>query len=420
MTELLNLPFITEGVERSTFHYDTPEFNLLISEVGKRFPDNEKVDYIEIVSSRCEDLLNEFLKTMGDYSSFLNTYLTMYSTADDTNPRTKVVRDETGRILSIEFSSFSKDTFETKTTLPESSKTIMSGSTSDVSPNLGLTFNYDFWWFTEMIDEVKMKLSLSKIDRLTYSQFCSATAQQVVLRYENDYLNTLNKKYRKLFFVHYFYQDFPGIEAKIFNIKRNESGELVELSFPFDTEKENSENKLEKASYNSYFAFVDEQTNQSLTCVNIRLPSNYLFQEEVKLLTPQAIAPVRSTTYAACKDLFTPVDIDIPPGSRQLIKTGVAIAWNDPDYYMQLLPRSSIAYKSWTDVKAGVIDYDYRKEIGVILHNNHPTNHFVAKAGDRIAQYAYVKITFDLSYVVDEFTLPLLSNRVGGFGSTNV
>lgn len=274
MTELLNLPFITEGVERSTFHYDTPEFNLLISEVGKRFPDNEKVDCVEIVSSRCGDLLAEFIKTMGDYSSFLNTYLTMYSVADDTNHRTKIVRNEKGKVLSIEFDSFSKDL--TKTT-----------------------------------------------------------------------------------------------------------------------------------------------SSDNITSITIRPPACF-FQEEVKLLTPQAIAPVRSTTYAACKDLFTPVDIDIAPGCRQLIKTGVAIAWNDPDYYMQLLPRSSIAYKSWTDVKAGVIDYDYRKEIGVILHNNHLTDHFVAKAGDRIAQYAYIKIKFDTSSVVDEFTLPLESNRVGGFGSTNV
>lgn len=143
-------------------------------------------------------------------------------------------------------------------------------------------------------------------------------------------------------------------------------------------------------------------------------------KEEVNLLTIDGITgilPTRGSTHAACKDLYSPISTVVPAGGRVLIKTNVAVAWNDPDYYMQLLPRSSLAYKNWTDVKAGVIDFDYRQNIGVILHN-YSDKDLVINSGDRIAQYTYVKIRREETTVVDEFTIPLESNRTGGFGST--
>lgn len=146
-----------------------------------------------------------------------------------------------------------------------------------------------------------------------------------------------------------------------------------------------------------------------------------IMKEEIKILTVdgvRGIPPTRGSTFAACKDLYSPYSLVIPAGERVCIKTNIAIAWDDPEYYMQLLSRSGLSFKNWTDVKAGVIDYDYRENIGVILHNYFDKD-LVINAGDRIAQFTYIKIKKEKSTIVEEFTIPLESNRNGGgFGST--
>lgn len=151
--------------------------------------------------------------------------------------------------------------------------------------------------------------------------------------------------------------------------------------------------------------------------IEIKLKPN-TFIEQVKLLSNTAMVPMRATTVSACKDLFSPIDCIIPAGKNLLIKTDIAIAWNDPNYYMQLLSRSGLAYKNNIVVQAGVIDIDYRQNIGVLLQNNSDVD-FEVKRGDRIAQYTYVKImNQEESELVDEFFIDIISNREGGFGST--
>ncbi len=153
-----------------------------------------------------------------------------------------------------------------------------------------------------------------------------------------------------------------------------------------------------------------------------RLGSQYetmRFREEIKLLTEDAIIPKKGTTLAACKDLYSPIDCIIPAGKNKLIKTNIAIAWNDDNYYIQILSRSGLAYKNNVVVQAGVIDFDYRENIGVLLQNNSDIDYEV-KRGDRIAQYTYIKIfNKEESDIVENFTIPVESNRnCNGFGST--
>lgn len=146
--------------------------------------------------------------------------------------------------------------------------------------------------------------------------------------------------------------------------------------------------------------------------------SSDLINEEVIFLSEDATLPTRGTEDAACKDLYSPIDCTIPPHSNMLIKTDVALAWDNRNYYVQLLSRSGLTYKYNVVVQCGTIDRDYRKNIGVLLQNNSDIP-FEVKKGDRIAQYAYLKIATVKSNVVSEFT-PLDSNsdRTGGFGST--
>ena len=56
-----------------------------------------------------------------------------------------------------------------------------------------------------------------------------------------------------------------------------------------------------------------------------------------------------------------------------------------------LAPRSGLAVRKYIDVGAGVIDADYRGEIGVVLFN-HSEDDFQVKQGDRIAQLILEKI----------------------------
>ena len=88
-----------------------------------------------------------------------------------------------------------------------------------------------------------------------------------------------------------------------------------------------------------------------------------------------------------------------------------------PDgYYGRIAPRSGWALKYGIDTLAGVIDSDYRGEVGVILYNTDKAIPFNIKMGDRIAQIVFEKYyTFDIE-VSDEISKT--SRGDGGFGST--
>jgi dUTP pyrophosphatase len=136
----------------------------------------------------------------------------------------------------------------------------------------------------------------------------------------------------------------------------------------------------------------------------------------VKTLHPAAKIPRRESHGAAGYDLSSAVDVTIPPGSRAVVSTGIAIAVPEGTYG-RVAPRSGLAAKHGIDVLAGVIDEDYRGEVGVILLNTDSTAFSIA-AGDRIAQLVLEKIETPLVAVVTD--LGSTARGGGGFGSTGV
>lgn len=82
-----------------------------------------------------------------------------------------------------------------------------------------------------------------------------------------------------------------------------------------------------------------------------------------------------------------------------------------------LAPRSGLAVKNFIDTGAGVVDYDYRGNVGVVLFN-HGDDDFTIKRGDRIAQLILERISMAEALEVDE--LPDTERGAGGFGSTGV
>ena len=108
---------------------------------------------------------------------------------------------------------------------------------------------------------------------------------------------------------------------------------------------------------------------------------------KVKLLTQNAKTPSKATSGAAGFDLYAAEAVTVPSRERRLIKTNVAMEI-PAGFYGRIAPRSGLAFKYGLDVMAGVIDSDYRGDVGVIIYNTDPIP-FEVKVGDRIAQIIF-------------------------------
>jgi dUTP pyrophosphatase len=140
-----------------------------------------------------------------------------------------------------------------------------------------------------------------------------------------------------------------------------------------------------------------------------------ILQINVKKLSENATIPTQGTSFAAGYDLYAAEDAVVVCGTRKLIKTNISMEIT-PGYYGRIAPRSGLAYKNGIDVLAGVIDSDYRGDIGVILYNTDKNIDFTVKKGDRIAQ-----IIFEACYTATLNNVDNLDNtlrQAGGFGST--
>jgi dUTP pyrophosphatase len=127
--------------------------------------------------------------------------------------------------------------------------------------------------------------------------------------------------------------------------------------------------------------------------------------------------PVRAHPGDAGADLVTAVDVELAPGQRAVVPTGVAIAL--PDGYAAFVhPRSGLAARHGvTLVNApGTVDAGYRGEIRVTLLNTDSAESIRFQRGDRIAQLVIQRVACPVFHEVD--TLPGSSRGAGGFGST--
>lgn len=96
--------------------------------------------------------------------------------------------------------------------------------------------------------------------------------------------------------------------------------------------------------------------------------------------------------------------------------TGLAIA-APPGTYARVAPRSGLAVKHFIDTGAGVVDEDYRGEVGVILFNHGDTD-FVVAPGDRVAQLILERIVTPAVEEVDDLDATVRGD--GRYGSTGI
>jgi dUTP pyrophosphatase len=137
----------------------------------------------------------------------------------------------------------------------------------------------------------------------------------------------------------------------------------------------------------------------------------------IKRLDPGLPLPARAHPGDAGTDLFAAQDVELAPGQRALVPTGVAIAL--PDGYAAFVhPRSGLAARHGvTLVNApGTVDAGYRGEIRVTLLNTDTERPVRLQRGDRIAQLVVQRVAYPVFHEVE--TLPGSARGEDGFGST--
>jgi dUTP pyrophosphatase len=137
----------------------------------------------------------------------------------------------------------------------------------------------------------------------------------------------------------------------------------------------------------------------------------------IQRLDPGVPLPSYAHPGDAGADLTTAEDVELGPGERALVRTGIAIAL--PDGYAAFVhPRSGLAAKHGvTLVNApGTVDAGYRGEIKVTLLNTDRDRPVSFSRGDRIAQLVIQRVERALFHEVA--VLPGSSRGDGGFGST--
>jgi len=137
---------------------------------------------------------------------------------------------------------------------------------------------------------------------------------------------------------------------------------------------------------------------------------------KVQRLNAEAHLPTRTSPGAAGYDLYSSEDVVIKAEGKALVKTGISIALPE-ECYGRIAPRSGLAWKHFINIGAGVIDADYRGEVGVVMFNHAKTAYTVSK-GDRVAQLILERILTPPVVEVDSLTET--ERGAGGFGSSGL
>ncbi len=138
---------------------------------------------------------------------------------------------------------------------------------------------------------------------------------------------------------------------------------------------------------------------------------------QVTRLRDDAVLPDGAYPGDAGLDLVACETVELGPGERALVPTGIAVAIPD-GHAGFVVPRSGLALHHGISLvnTPGIIDSGYRGELRVIAINTDHTASFVVEAGMRIAQLLVVPIAA-LS-IVEEDELPETVRGAAGFGSS--
>ena len=126
--------------------------------------------------------------------------------------------------------------------------------------------------------------------------------------------------------------------------------------------------------------------------------------------------PRYQTAGSAGMDLRADEPVELAPGERRLVPTGIAVAIPH-GFEGQVRPRSGLALRHGLGIPnaPGTVDSDYRGEVGVVLVNWGAETVRLPR-GERIAQLVVAPVRRAVLHEVSE--LPASDRGGGGFGST--
>jgi dUTP pyrophosphatase len=142
-----------------------------------------------------------------------------------------------------------------------------------------------------------------------------------------------------------------------------------------------------------------------------------LIELAFRRLRPDAVLPERAYEGDAGLDLVACERVELAPGERVVVGTGIAVAI--PEGYAGFVqPRSGLAARHGISIvnTPGLVDAGYRGELRVILLNTDATESFVVEPGMRIAQLVVLPVASVEIVELDE--LPDTERGVRGFGSS--
>ncbi|MEV0158627.1 deoxyuridine 5'-triphosphate nucleotidohydrolase [Nonomuraea fuscirosea] len=137
----------------------------------------------------------------------------------------------------------------------------------------------------------------------------------------------------------------------------------------------------------------------------------------IQRLDPGLPPPSYAHPGDAGADLCAAEDVELMPGERAVVGTGVAIAL--PEGYAAFVhPRSGLAARHGvTLVNApGTVDAGYRGEIKVTVINTDAKESFSLRRGDRVAQLVIQRV--EHAAFTETERLPSSARGANGFGST--
>ena len=144
-----------------------------------------------------------------------------------------------------------------------------------------------------------------------------------------------------------------------------------------------------------------------------------MIELSIQRLRADAVVPTRAYAGDAGLDLASCERVELGPGERATVATGLAVAI--PDGYAGFVqPRSGLAARHGITIvnTPGLVDSGYRGELKVILLNTDANEAFVVEPGMRIAQLVVMQVPGIDPVEVDE--LPESERGVRGFGSSAV
>lgn len=144
-----------------------------------------------------------------------------------------------------------------------------------------------------------------------------------------------------------------------------------------------------------------------------------MIQVPFRRLRPEAAVPTRAHAGDAGYDLRSVDEVELAPGGRELVRTGISLAI--PDGFAGLvLPRSGLAMRYGVAPvnTPGLIDSGYRGEIMVPLINHDREETFLIERGMRVAQLVLVRAEAAAFAEVDLLETGTDGRGEGGFGSS--